>query len=88
MTSLEEIDKLKKIVADYADKLNQQIGALEEASDVCDQAMGSDDLSKKYIAKLDNSIGELRKALGTCNNVIGALQEDYNEIVRMLEEFD
>ncbi len=55
----EALAQLINAVADYHDKLIGHYKVIQNAANLCDQAMGSDDLSKKQINKLYETTNEL-----------------------------
>ena len=55
----EALALLINAVADYHDKLMKHYKVIQNAANLCDQAMGSDALSKKQINKLYETTNEL-----------------------------
>ena len=59
-THIESLEILIKAVQDYQNdlQLNRQI--LVNAANVCDAAMGNDDIAKKHIARLYEALEEVK----------------------------
>ena len=80
MTNYLETDALKTLinaVETYREELEVNKKILVNAADVCDAAMGSDDIAKKHIAKLNEALGELDKTSQLAEDVAQALKEDF-----------
>lgn len=73
---IESLEILIKAVQNYQEELltNRQI--LENAANVCDMAMGSDDIVKKHIGRLNEALKELKKTSQIAEEVAEALLED------------
>ena len=67
---------LIKAVENYREELEVNKKILVNAADVCDSAMGSDDIAKKHIAKLNEALGELDKTSNLAEEVAKTLKED------------
>lgn len=83
---IEALDTLIKAVQDYQEKLEVNKKILSNAADVCDQAMGSDDIVKKHIAKLEEAMVELNKTSQIASDVAEALINDRNLAVSVIED--
>ena len=59
---------------------------LENAANVCDAAMGSDDLSKKHIGRLYAALEELSRTSQTAENVAQALMHDKCHVLRVYND--
>lgn len=83
---IESLETLIKAVQDYQDELltNRQI--LENAANVCDIAMGSDDIVKKHIARLNEALEELKKTSQIAEEVTEALLEDKRQAIEVYED--
>lgn len=83
---IESLETLIKAVQDYQDELltNRQI--LENAANVCDIAMGSDDIVKKHIARLNEALEELKKTSQIAEEVTEALLEDKRKAIEVYED--
>ena len=83
---IESLETLIKAVQDYQDELltNRQI--LENAANVCDIAMGSDDIVKKHIARLNEALEELKKTSQIAEEVAEALLEDKRKAIEVYED--
>jgi hypothetical protein len=73
---IESLEILIKAVENYLEALQKNRMILENAANVCDAAMGSDDLSKKHIGRLYAALEELNKTSQTAERVAQALIED------------
>ena len=73
---IESLEILIKAVENYLEALQKNRMILENAANVCDAAMGSDDLSKKHIGRLYAALEELSRTSQTAENVAQALIED------------
>ena len=83
--SIEALKTLIDAVKDYQEKLEENKNKLINASNICDQAMGSDAISKKHIAALNNAIKELEKTSKIAENVAVALKKDLGIVIDILE---
>ncbi len=83
---VESLETLIKAVQTYQDELltNRQI--LENAANVCDAAMGSDDIVKKHIGRLNEALEELRKTSQIAEEVAEALIEDKRKAIEVYED--
>lgn len=83
---IESLDILIKAVQDYQNELsiNQQI--LVNAANVCDAAMGSDDIVKKHIARLYEALDELKKTSQIAADVAEALIRDRAHAIEVYED--
>lgn len=83
---IESLETLIKAVQTYQDELltNRQI--LENAANVCDMAMGSDDIVKKYIGRLNEALEELKKTSQIAEDVAEALLEDKRKAIEVYED--
>lgn len=82
---IESLDMLIKAVEEYQEELalNKQI--LVNAANVCDQAMGSDDIAQKYIGRLNEALEELNMTAQIAASVTEALMLDR---LKALEVYD
>ena len=85
-TEIESLDILIKAVQDYQNdlQLNRQI--LVNAANVCDAAMGSDDIAKKHIARLYEALEELKKTSQIAADVAEAFIEDKRRAIEVYED--
>ena len=85
MLDIESLDTLIIAVRKYKETLavNRQI--LVNAADVCDQAMGSDAISKRHISKLHEALQELQKTSRIVEDVAEALLKDRALAIETLE---
>lgn len=83
--SIEALETLINAVEKYQEELEENKNKLINASNICDQAMGSDAISKKHIAALNNAIKELEKTSKIAENVAVALKDDLEHVRKILE---
>lgn len=73
---IESLEALIQSVNKYRESLVQHTKTLKNASSICDQAMGSDEISSKYIQRLDVAIEKLDDTAILVAKVAAALIED------------
>lgn len=73
---VESLEKLIKATVEYEEELEKNRKILVNAANACDQAMGSDEISSKYIQLLDEYIEELGNTIIKVERVIDSLNED------------
>ncbi len=83
---IEALESLIVAVKKYREELETNKVILVNASNLCDQAMGSDAISQKHISELNNAITELEKTSAIVEKVAIALQEDLNKAKDVLED--
>lgn len=85
-TETESLDILINAVQKYQEDLaeNQQI--LINAANVCDVAMGNDEIVKKHIARLNETLEELNKTSRIAADVAKALLEDKRKALDVYED--
>ncbi len=76
---------LIKAMGSYRETLMLNVKNLNDAANVCSQAMGNDGISKKHIEKLRNTIEELKAACSLADEAIILLRDDYKEAVYTFE---
>ena len=83
---IESLEILIKALHTYQEELltNRQI--LENAANVCDMAMGSDDIVKKHIARLYEALEKLKKTSQIAEEVTEALIEDKCRAIEVYED--
>lgn len=86
MMEIEALEQLIIAVETYGEDLMANRAALENAANVCDVAMGSDAIAKKYIARLYEALEELDKTRGLVEEVAVALKEDKSRALNVLED--
>ena len=82
----ESLDLLIKAVREYQEELQTNRQILVNAANVCDAAMGSDEIAKKHIARLYNALEELKKTSIVAAEVAEALVQDRDNAMRPLED--
>ena len=83
---VDALETLIKAVQKYKEELEVNKKILVNAADVCDQAMGSDDIAKKHISKLNEALEELDKTVELTQEVAEALIKDRNMAVSVYED--
>ena len=83
---IESLDILIKAVQKYQEELqtNQQI--LVNAANVCDAAMGSDDIVKKHIARLYEALEQLKRTSQIASDVAEALMAEKLRAIEVYED--
>ena len=83
---IESLEKLIKAVQDYQYDLysNQQL--LVNAANVCDAAMGNDDIAKKHIARLHEALEKLKRTSQIASDVAEALLENKRRAMEVYED--
>lgn len=82
----EELEILINAVKHYRENLETNKKILVNAANVCDEAMGSDDIAKKHIAQLNQALVELDKTSRIAEEVAQALTEDLNMAISIMED--
>lgn len=82
----ESMDILINAVQKYQEELQTNKLILQEAADVCDVAMGSDDIVKKHISRLEEALTELDKTSQIVEAVAKALLEDKRHAIDVNED--
>lgn len=82
---IEALDTLIKAVQEYQVSLDTNRQILINAANVCDQAMGSDEIAKKHIGKLNEALEELKKTSQMASEVAIQLIEDRRRAMDTLE---
>lgn len=85
-THIESLEILIKAVQEYQNELQLNRQILVNAANVCDAAMGSDDIAKKHIARLNEALEELEKTSQIAANVAEALLEDKRRAIEVYED--
>lgn len=83
---IESLNTLIEAVQKYKEQLDINKKILLNAADVCDQAMGSDDIAKKHIARLNEALLELDKTVQLSEDVIEALIADREMAIDVYED--
>ena len=83
---VDALETLIKAVQKYKEELEVNKKILVNAADVCDQAMGSDDIAKKHTSKLNEALEELDKTVELTQEVAEALIKDRNMAVSVYED--
>lgn len=83
---IESLDILIKAVQKYQEELQTNRQILINAANVCDAAMGSDDIVKKHIARLNEALVELQKTSQLASDVADALIEDRRRAIDVYDD--
>lgn len=82
---VESLDLLIKAVETYQEELATNRQILVNAANVCDAAMGSDDIAKKQIARLTDGLEKLKKTSQVASQVAQALRDDRKKAIDVFE---
>ena len=82
----EALDTLIKAVQTYQEELEVNRQILINAANVCDLAMGSDDIVQKHIARLNEALEELKKTSQVAESVVEALMRDKQLAIEVYED--
>lgn len=85
-TDTEALETLIKAVQTYQEELLENRRILINAANVCDAAMGSDDIVKKHIARLSKALEKLEKTSEIAEEVAEALLKDKEEAENVYED--
>ena len=85
---LEAFQKMVKALDDYREELTTQKRILKNAANVCDMAMGSDDVAEKAIRKLDIALEELDETLKVAEETESDLLEHMKRIIEILRTME
>lgn len=83
---IESLETLIMAVQAYQEELQTNRRILENAANVCDLAMGSDDIVKKHIARLNEALHELKRTSQIAEDVVDALLEDKRKAISVYED--
>jgi hypothetical protein len=83
---IESLDTLIKAVQVYQEELATNRQILVNAANVCDAAMGSDDIVKKHLARMNEALEELKKTSQIASDVAEALIEDKRRAIEVYED--
>ena len=76
MLETDSLDILIKAVQDYQSELDTNRQILINAANICDEAMGNDEISRKHITQLNEALKELEKTSMIVSNVADTLIRD------------
>ena len=85
---LEAFQKMVKALDDYREELTTQKGILKNAANVCDMAMGSDEIAEKAIRKLDIVLEELDETSKVAEETESDLLEHMKRIIEILRTME
>lgn len=80
---IESLDKLIKAVQVYQEELQTNRQILINAANVCDAAMGNDDIARKHIARLNEALEKLKRTAQIASDVAEALIEDKRRAIEV-----
>lgn len=82
----EDLEELIKAVRNYQEKLVINRKVLVNAGNICDQAMGSDDIVKKHLAQLNEALLELDKTISIAHEVEEKLRDDWQRAIIVYDD--
>lgn len=82
----ESLDILIKAVRTYQEELQTNRQILINAANVCDAAMGNDDIIRKYIARLNGALEKLKRTAQMASDVAEALIEEKRRVIEEIYE--
>lgn len=85
MIQYQELENFVRILEKYKEVLGQCKINLIEAANVCDQAMGSDEISKRHIDNLLNSLSYLDQGVLKVEEIIEIMRKKQQEIIDIVE---
>lgn len=75
----ESLQLLIKAVSEYQEKVVKHYQVIQNAANLCDQAMGSDAISKKQIDRLNEAANELIITANRAKQMAEELIKDYKQ---------
>lgn len=81
----ESLQLLIKAVEEYQEKVVKHYQVIQNAANLCDQAMGSDAISKKQIDRLNEAANELIITANRAKQMAEELIADYNQALQIGE---
>lgn len=81
-TRIDDLQSLLKAINDYMADLAQNYQILVNAANVCDVAMGSDEISKRHINNLNEALKELKSAAEVAEEATQAVIQAINDFDR------
>lgn len=81
-TRIDDLQSLLKAINDYKADLAQNYQILVNAANVCDVAMGSDEISKRHINNLNEALKELKSAAEVAEEATQAVIQAINDFDR------
>lgn len=82
----ESLEKLIGAVEKYIGELETHKTTLQNAANICDQAMGSDVIAQRHIAKLEEALQELNKTSVKADKVLEALKTDLQHAIDVVPD--
>lgn len=82
---IESLQLLIKAVGEYQEKVVKHYQVIQNAANLCDQAMGSDAISKKQIERLNEAASELITTAERAKQMAEQLMEDRKRAQRVYE---
>ena len=74
-TNRDDLVTMLNAFINYKKELTDNFILLQKAAEVCDVAMGSDDLSRRHIADLNESLKDLTKVILLADNAVAAMRQ-------------
>ena len=85
MGEKDELENFVRMLEKYKETLGRSKIILLNAANVCDQAMGSDDISKRHIAALLESLSHLDEGVLCVEEIIEQLRIKQQELIDIVE---
>ncbi len=85
MIQYDELENFVRMLEKYKETLGRSKIILLNAANVCDQAMGSDDISKRHIAALLESLSHLDEGVLCVEEIIEQLRIKQQELIDIVE---
>lgn len=85
MIQYDELENFVRMLEKYKETLGSSKIILLNAANVCDQAMGSDDISKRHIAALLESLSHLDEGVLCVEEIIEQLRIKQQELIDIVE---
>lgn len=74
-TNRDDLVTMLNAFINYKKEMTDNFILLQKAAEVCDVAMGSDDLSRRHIADLNESLKDLTKVILLADNAVAAMRQ-------------
>ena len=86
--NIEDINKLINAFTEYRNELYDYGNILVNAATVCEVAMGSDDVIRKYIDRLKVCLASLEKTMKVAENIAEVITNDRDNLIKIYEEIE
>lgn len=75
----ESLERMIKALEKYQERIKEHYRVIQNAANVCDQAMGSDAISRKQIETMQEAVGELITTSKTAEAMLEELLLEYQQ---------